>query len=150
MTRDSRLAFVNGCWRNIRVAICLVTVAVGLPGCGSHAPSGRIAGKVTFQGKPLPEGLVSLRNMEKGVNLTALVDTNGGYRLTTAKGATIPLGTYQVCVCPKPQILVGVGAKPERVGPHPEIPEKYRKFEKSPLSVKVVEGENVFDIDMTP
>lgn len=133
-------------------AILLVMVLASvLSGCRSDEVRGRIAGKVTFQGAPVSEGLVFFSNRDNGIHMSGELKSDGSYEIITAKGAGLPLGTYQVRVRPPLQPLpegpVRAAPKPKEF---PNIPAKYREYETSGLTLTVKEGHNPFDIDMTP
>lgn len=124
---------------------------LGLGGCGSGQKLGRVHGKVTFQGKPVSEGIISFSNREKGVFLTAKLSADGSYELVTAQGRGLPLGTYQAAINPPlVDAPLGPALGPPKVPAYPNIPEKYRKPETSGLTLTVKEGDNPFDVDMTP
>jgi len=132
------------------LAIVLVST---LCGCGPEPGEvrGQIAGKVTFNGQPLTEAVILFRQSMQGVNMTAELKPDGGYEIITAKGPGLPLGEYEVCICPPP---ADHDLGPIRVSaaqrPRPDIPKKYRSFETSGLLLTVKEGDNPFDIDMEP
>ena len=110
---------------------------------------GRIAGKVTFQGTPLSEGLVFFSNNDKGIHMSGEVKPDGSYEIITAKGAGLPLGTYQVRVRPPLEPLpAGIGLVAPKSKEHPNIPAKYREYETSGLTITVKDGTNQFDIPM--
>jgi hypothetical protein len=122
-----------------------------LSGCGSGEVRGRISGKVTFQGKPVPEGLVCFDNDDKGIHMSGDLKSDGTYEIITAKGAGLPLGKYQACVRPPVQPL-STEAVRRSLAPkeYPDIPKKYRDATTSNLSLDVKEGTNQLDIDMKP
>lgn len=124
-------------------------LALTLAGCGAGEEKGRIAGKVTFQGQPVSEGIVVFRGAEKGVHVTAELQLDGSYTVATAKGVGLPPGTYQVCVCP-PVIHVPttVGGAAPKIKQYPNIPVKYRDTKTSGLTLTVELGDNPFDIAM--
>ncbi len=136
-------------FRFIPIGILLVNLL--LQGCSREEIRGRIIGKVTFQSKPVSEGLVVFNNAEKGIYMTAKIKEDGSYQVLTAKGAGLPLLTYQVAVCP-PLIDAPTGkfSTPPKVSQFPNIPRKYRDPKTAGLSLQVHEGENRLDIEMTP
>jgi hypothetical protein len=148
------------CSAHSRYSCCFMPVVLlaallgpALSGCGSREVYGHISGKVTFEGKPLSEGLVFFSNNDKGIHMSGDVKPDGSYEIITAKGAGLPLGTYQVRVRPPLEPLpMGAGAslvapKPKN---YPNIPEKYREYETSGLSLTVKDGDNPLDIPMKP
>jgi hypothetical protein len=144
-TRSS--ATTNCC----RVALPLLIIsAFAVFGCKPAEKLGRIGGKVTFQGKPVSEGLVLFSCIDKGVNMNGQLKEDGAYEIIMAKGAGLPLGTYKVCVSPPPAFFP-IGEKaPPKPKQYPNIPAKYRSFESSGLTVTVKDGDNPFDIEMKP
>ena len=131
------------------VSLMLLLLAPTLVGCGAGEAKGRIAGKVTFQGQPVSEGIVVFRGAEKSVHITAELRSDGSYTVATAKGVGLPPGTYQVCVCP-PAIHVPttVGGAAPKIKQYPNIPAKYRDIKTSGLTLTVELGDNPFDIAM--
>ena len=129
----------------------LMGLAFAISGCSPGEVRGRIAGKVTFQGNPVPEGLVFFSNDDKGIHMSGSLKSDGTYEILTAKGAGLPLAKYQACVRPPVQPLSteAVG-KSLAVKRYPDIPQKYRDFATSGLSLDVKEGGNQFDIAMEP
>jgi hypothetical protein len=143
---------ISNCFRSSMRAIALMAVLGSvLAGCGSGEVRGRIVGKITFQGKPLSEGLVFFSNNDNGTHMSGEVKSDGSYEIITAKGAGLPLGVYQVRVRPP---LEPLPSGPSRVAPkpkeYPNIPSKYRDFGTSGLTLTVKEGANPLDIDMQP
>ena len=128
----------------------LMISAIALSGCKPSEKLGRIGGKVTFQGKPVSEGIVLFSCIDKGVNMTAALAKDGSYEIIMAKGAGLPLGAYRVCVTPPPEFYPIGQPAPPKPKPYPNIPAKYRNYQTSGLTVTVEDGENPFDIDMTP
>lgn len=60
-------------------------------GCG--APKGKVSGRVLYQGKPLPGGLVTFQPADSNFNaVVATLDEEGNYE------ATLPPGEVQVAV----------------------------------------------------
>jgi hypothetical protein len=148
-----RQGFLRGpfCTRlcGIQAVLLVLAAAIVISGCSSEEPRGRIAGRVTCQGKPLTEGRVVFINTEKGVSMTARIQPDGTYEVMTAKGAGLPLGEYRVAVCPPPpDATVGVFVKPANAGSHAGIPRKFRDVKTSGLTLTVHDGDNTLDIHM--
>jgi hypothetical protein len=125
-------------------------ILVGIAGCKSVEKLGRVSGKVTFQGSPVAEGMVLFSCIDKGVNMTATLQSDGSYEIIMAKGAGLPLGTYRVCVNPPPTFYPIGQAAPKQTKQYPSIPMKYRKYETSGLTINVKDGDNRLDIEMAP
>lgn len=136
-------------------AVLLVILAiwmVGLVGCGKDKMIGRVFGKVTFQGQPVSEGLILFVDREQGIHMSAKIGPDGSYELKLAEDYGLPVGTYRVLVTPP--LIEGSEIGP--LGPRPKtviydnLPTKYRNQQTSGLSLIVKEGDNPFDVDMTP
>lgn len=130
--------------------VTLGLLGMFLTGCGTSAERGRIAGKVTFQGQPLSEGLVSFACSENGIQMSATIKPDGRYEIITTEGAGLPQGTYRVVVGPP---LVAPLMKPSpglKAKEYSDIPEKYRRYETAGLTLTVKQGTNPFDIDLKP
>ena len=130
---------------------------------GSSLPKGEtgtVRGKVTFQGKPVPDktSVVFMRD-EGGLTAVGEVDASGEYVLRMRDGLKILTGVYHVSVLPpniaatldQDEIMKLHMAKklpdPAKVK---EIPERYRSPEKSTLIYDVQTGANEYNIDMKP
>jgi hypothetical protein len=129
-----------------------LTLALAAGGCGG---TGTVSGKVTYQGKALPGGLV-----------TCMTKENRPYYGTIAAD-----GTYAVAGVPAGPVTVSVESRPadgeppvplpdkdqppaRPAAPNPKpppavpIPRQYSKPDSSGLSLTVVRGTNPFDIDL--
>jgi hypothetical protein len=148
-----------------RSLIGLILVATVL-GCGGdpYGPTGKISGKLTMDGKPLPAGYaVSFMQMQSGFLAYGTTDAEGKFVVNTLNDGNMPIGKYDVMVAPPG----GEGSitdedlnmsaeerfeKQQQTGtPLPKkgsIPLKYRQTTTSGLSYEVKEGENNFDIDL--
>ena len=124
--------------------------SLALSGCSSEDEiRGRISGKVTSQGEPVPEGLVLFHCHDTGINMNATIK-DGAYEVIRAKGAGLPLGDYWVRVCPPNVLFGGPESVKEFKEKYKNIPEKYRNFETSGLTVTIIDGDNPYDIAMEP
>lgn len=134
----------------IRIIVPLLVASLAaFGGCKPAEKLGRIGGTVTFQGRPVCNGVVLFSCIDKGVNMTAQLQADGTYEIIMAKGAGLPLGDYKVCVSPPPEFHpIGQAAPPPKQ--YPDIPLKYRNYGTSGLTVTIADGENTFDIDMRP
>jgi hypothetical protein len=135
-------------------SLCWALLGLALSGCGSGEARGRVAGKVTFQGQAVSEGIVVFNNDEKGIHMTAKLESDGSYEIITAKGVGVSVGTYRVCVCPPlpalPPMSAGNPPTTTETKQYPNIPQKYRNPATSGLNLTVKQGENPFDIAMQP
>ena len=133
------------------LAALLAVLGLGLTGCGPEEVLGRVEGKVTFQGEPVPEGIIVFDNDQTGVHITADLDADGEFIVDMAKGWGLPPGDYKVSITPPLLNLpIGVMATPDKIPKFPNIPEKYRRSETSGLTLSVTADGKRFDVDMTP
>ncbi len=122
--------------------------AVLLFGCNSGEDACPVFGKVTFQGKPVAQGMVRFCNSAGGFDVFGILQPDGTYAIQTAKGNGLPAGVYVVAVVP-PRVEVPLGAMTPPVRPKClDIPERYRDLATSGLTLTVGPGTNRFDIDM--
>ena len=129
----------------------LMVLGFALSGCGSGDVRGRIVGKVTFQGHAVSEGVVRFNNNDKGIHMSAELQPDGSYEMTMIKLGGLPVGTYRVCVRPPDPLLPPIGSNaPPKVKEYPNIPQRYREYETSGLTVTVKQGKNSLDIAMQP
>lgn len=142
-----------------RVGLCATVAVLALVGgCGESAgPSGKVTGKVTYQGQAVSSGMVSFAGEEIGVGGGGLLQEDGSYELLNVAGGAIPVGAYKVAIRPVPPKLPNgdMEAMEERMknsSPWPKIPNipaKYRNVQTSGFSAEVKEGDNTFDFEMT-
>lgn len=133
-------------------------VAATCLGCGKKGPETfSVAGRVTFEGKPVPEGRIVFYP-ERGRPAMANIEPDGVYRLTTFKpGDGAPAGRYRVTIDAK-QVSAPTQAKSIqdeiRVGPAGPttvkwlVPEKYSNPDTSPLKAEVKPERNTIDFDL--
>jgi hypothetical protein len=119
-------------------------MAVLASGCGRR-DMGRVSGTLTFQGKPVPKGIVKFtpKGHPAGAGET---DDAGRFVLNTLqKGDGAFKGACVVTVVPVLELEEG-SIEPK---PRPDIPGKYRDYSTTPFKADVVPGkENVFTFDM--
>jgi hypothetical protein len=94
-----------------------------------------IFGRVTYQGKPLSSGFVTLIGQD-GRKFSASIKTDGSYRF---RGVTVPPGEYRVVI--DDSVTLGKGQPRGAV-----IPQRYRNPETSGLTARINRGENIFDL----
>ncbi len=144
-------------YRPLVVALFVVGFTGGLTGC--NRPAGSVTGKVTFQGRPLSAGTVILYCENRQI-FHGLIGPNGTYTISN-----VPPGQVRVTVRtlshqrelwhPTKQKMPVVNGPvypafdPSKKGSKKTIiPARYELPEESGLSVVVVGGETVFDIDL--
>ena len=126
-------------------------------GCG---PSfGEVSGKVTYNGKSVPAGVVAFLSAESNEPATAQLERDGSYRLPKVR-----CGPARITVtAPDPKFA----RKPPVLGPHAkekdklfhqreleafveavQLPQRYADAEKSRLAHTVQSGTQTFDIPL--
>jgi hypothetical protein len=122
------------------VALSLATAV--LAGCSKNGGliTAPVTGKVTFKGKPLPNGTVMFVPGE-GPAATGEIGSDGAYRLTTGSIDGAVLGNHKISIT----ALADIGsALPEQRNPTPPslLPAKYLSHETSGLTAEVKQGNN--------
>lgn len=131
-------------------------------GCGESGPeTAPVAGKVTFDGKPMAGAAVMFLPVAGGRPATGVTDAAGAYRLQTFKdfdGAV--LGEHRVAV-----VLPGIessagtpgaggvsvsGSSDPATNPASTGYEKYARPEESGLKATVARDKGAFDFDLKP
>jgi hypothetical protein len=116
-------------------------------GCrGKEPPSGEVSGKVTFEGKPVTEGMIFFQNPETGASAEAQLTRDGTYTL----GTPLPTGEYRVYLMPliERRQVDGKGPVVGEPKAAPDIPEKYRTIGSTELRATVNEGKNDLNFNM--
>lgn len=124
-------------------------------GCGGRKDMGRVSGTVTYQGKPVPEAVLRFTVKDKSPGL-ARTDSVGRYTLNTLrKGDGGFAGASVVTITPwvepfieRPDDAI-TGRKPPPEVPRPDIPDRYRTADKTPLAAEIISGKsNVIDFKL--
>jgi hypothetical protein len=138
--------------RRVPWLILLVISALGIPGCGPGRERGTLTGTVKFQGRPVTDGVVILSDNDNAVFMTAPIQPDGTFEVTTAEGKGIWAGRYRVAVAPKladPEM--GISQGPAVIPRPSDIPPRYWKPETSGIEREVKEGENrPLEIELKP
>ena len=131
-------------------------------GCGGDSdafkgPFGQVTGKVTFEGKPIPEGSrVVFQSTKEGYLATGTVNAAGEYTLQCNGKPDLPALPYQVQIMPPSKAAAAttgmidpaVGAKVDATVVAPPFPAKYSAVTKE-LVYTVKEGKNTADFPLT-
>ncbi|MBC7818043.1 MAG: hypothetical protein IAG10_14230 [Planctomycetaceae bacterium] len=132
-------------------------------GCGGgegevfKGPFGEVTGKVTFEGKPIPEGSqVVFQSTEKGYMAIGAVNASGEYALQYDGKPNVPGLTYQVTILPPAKTAASAagtldpaaGAKVTISKEAPPFPAKYSQPAKDRVFT-VKEGKNTADFALT-
>ena len=137
--------------KNITGIVLVMLAFTSLLGCRrSGEVLVPISGKVTFAGKPLATGSVRFYNPQTGIDMLALIGSDGTYKVLRAKGPGLPEGTYQIAILP-PQAEYPIGGlmeAPPKQEPFPDVPAKYRDPATSGLTVTVEPGQGVVTLNL--
>lgn len=137
---------------------------VCVTGCGPRF--GEVSGEVTYQGKPVPGGLLTFRPQDESMNSVAYVlERDGKFKVT------LPVGEVRVCIdnrefeprpATMPALAPGLNLPPEvskamqesskessRVSDRwVKLPPRYYELETSDLKFEVKGGEQTQTIDL--
>jgi hypothetical protein len=130
-------------------------------GCGSGLPErGKVTGKVTFNGKPVPQGTVTFYP-KTGRSASGRIQPDGTYTLTTFdEGDGAIVGSHEVTIeavrfagAPRGKsfeeeianVKSGKAADPAAAKPQWLLPEKYSIRGQSGLTREVESGANTID-----
>ena len=135
------------------IAIGLFAVAaVAVSGCGpAGLPQAEVSGKVTFQGQPVADVLVTF-TPERGPGALGKTDADGNYSLMTKKpGDGAVIGRHVVSIKQQSQGMILEKGQPPRMAPPPKvvIPPKFAENASSGLSADVKDEENVINFDLS-
>jgi len=118
--------------------------------CGSSGPGmTQVSGRLTFQSKPVPKGLVSfVPATPEGRIATGQVDADGNYRLQTENPGDGALsGDYNVTISARDDVILDyIPKKP--VPPKYLVPAKYENPKTSGLKATVKPGASPIDFDL--
>jgi hypothetical protein len=128
-------------------------LVAALLGCSGREVLGPVSGVVTIEGQPVPRATVIFDNDQLGVHMLAEADEQGRYTVKMANGDGLPLGNYDVRVCPPIQDhpLGPIKAPPPGDDNDPylqTIPKRYRDRKTSDLKLKVNAETNNLDVNM--
>ena len=120
-----------------------------LPGCGpSGLPTAPVRGKITYNGRPVPNGTVISRPAGDAPSATGDIKPDGSYELTTyVDGDGAVLGKHELMIM---AVEDNSGLLPEQRSATPAliVPAKYTSFDTSGLTMDVKAGANTFDFDL--
>ncbi|WP_337176611.1 hypothetical protein [Paludisphaera sp.] len=137
--------------RAAALAVAMLASLVALPGCGESGPTmGRVHGKVTYNGQPVPKGTITfVPTAPGGRNATGAIAEDGTYALQTeAPGDGAIVGDYKVTVAARDDVILDY--IPKKAPPPKRLtPEKYENPETSGLTAKVERGSNTRDFALT-
>ena len=125
--------------------VFLVAITVG---CSSGPRTGKVQGKVSFEGNPVTEGLITFLNPKEGGAAEAEINKDGTYAVKVG----VVVGDYLVVITPHTVLMdTDPGKSPPAPveKPAPNIPQRYRQQGSTTLKAKVAEGMNTIDFEMT-
>jgi hypothetical protein len=132
---------IRHAWHAAGIFLMLAALAAG---CGRR-DMGRVSGTLTFQGKPVPKGIVKFTPTGHPAGAGETDDAGRFVLNTLQKGDGAFQGDCVVTVVPVAEFEEG-SIEPK---PRPDIPDKYRDYSTTPFKADVVAGkENVFTFDM--
>ena len=144
----------------MRMALAGVLVALlASTGCqkgGFSGPTGTVVGKITLEGKPVPQGCRVAFISDKGFTASGEAAADGSYKLFNGKELKVPVATYKVAVTPPPPPAMSAAEYDKMMsggaGPAPKestaIPEKFQNHATSGLSYDVKTGDNTINIEL--
>ena len=126
-----------------RSGYALLSLLLIVPGCDQRDDLGRVSGRVTLDGEPLPGAAVEFSPLGPGSTSYGMTDDDGNYSMMFSREvAGASLGESVVRITTR-DVYVEDGHekwKPEKVPP--------RYNSKSELKVTVEPGGNQFDFDL--
>jgi hypothetical protein len=137
-------------WTDRRKSCLTLVLIIAVAGCGEAAPSTYpVTGKVSYQGKPLPLGVVMFIS-KTGPAAAANIGPDGTYRLDAVPGkhrvSVVAMPKQQGR--PDPNVEGGIDTT-GFPAPKSLIPEKYNEYSTSGIEVEVKpDGENQIDIEL--
>lgn len=130
------------CWR-VAPCIALWSISIFAPGCGSDYPA-RVSGKVTLDGEPVAEALVTFHPLGSGAVAQGRTDASGRYELATGQSRGLAPGKY--CVS------VAAYEMPPGDGPASQVkmvtPSRYGNPATSNLRRAISAGNNACDFEL--
>ena len=146
---------------SVKLAVLSIVMMLLGAGCGGKdsgafkGPFGQVTGKVSFEGKPIPEGsqIVFQSSQSAGYIATGAVNATGEYTLQCNSSPNVPALSYQVVISPPSSAASGAadplaGAKVTISTQAPPFPVKYSSPTKE-LVFTVKEGKNSADFTLT-
>ena len=127
-----------------RLAGGFLLVVLGLTGtgCNREKATGKVTGKVTYNGNPVTSGNVNFISA-KGVAASSKIDAFGGFEIESP----IVAGEYQVFVSPPTPEPVAPGAKVESL-PRFTVPNRFREPASSGVTVVLKRGKNDVPVEL--
>lgn len=147
----------------LAAGVCSVVLLAGLCGCSGgakQAATGKVSGKVTYEGKPVEAGSITFTPVTTGASAETgvaakpaggSIQSDGSYTLTTyVDGDGAIVGRHTVTFFPSaPQAPASSGGEP---GKHDETRAEspYKGLMPKESEVEVKEGTNEINVDLVP
>ncbi len=127
-------------------SLAFAVLFAAVAGCSEKLPT--VSGKVTIDGKAVPEGMISFQPVGGGPIAVARISPDGSYSVKTGTASGLKPGEYKIAVsAPK-----GIIPAPTPDNPNPKIerwvPLKYNDIEKSGLSITVASGSTEHNLEL--
>ena len=147
----------------LAAALCSVALLMGLPGCSGgakQAATGKVSGKVTYEGKPVEAGSITFIPISEGTSADTgvaikpaggTIKSDGSYVLTTYQdGDGAVVGRHKITFFPA--AAQAAEASGGEAGQHDEAPtvSPYRGLMPKESEVEVKEGTNEVNIELVP
>lgn len=167
----SKKPMVTNVSRHAMMVLALAGFSLGGCGSGISYEHAKVHGKVTYQGKPVPLGSVLFVPVEPPKDgamqpASGAIQPDGSYELKSQEDAGAILGEHKIVVvaieggppAPDTPKKNAKEAKDAEAGPAPTaksvkfkmlVPKKYSDPATTPLTRKVVAGDNVIDLEIT-
>jgi len=127
--------------RRIALPAALAALAVAA-GCDSGPPMGQVSGKVTFQGKPLPNAEIEFQPVDNRPSSSAKTDAEGRYKLQfTSKKSGALVGEHVVAITTEQD-----ASEDGKPAVREKLPPKYNT--RSELKKTVKPGRQTIDFDL--
>lgn len=128
--------------------LCLAVLILFSTGCGDRVKLGRVSGRITYKGQPVPSGVITFLPNPSGPPATAAIQSDGTYTLQTPDvGDGAMLGKHAVMIMALRE-TPAMGPEEREPLPPPIIPIKYGNTSTSGLTAEVNEGDNTIDFEL--
>ena len=134
--------------------VCLIGIACAALFASGGCDRGKtgetvVRGQILYRGEPVSGGLIVLApNSDRGSSgpvVTAMLNDDGSFTMTTLDGKPVPPGWYRIAVAPR----AGTVDLPTVDRPYPGVPARYRNPGLSGLEREIKAGtDNLICIDL--
>jgi len=138
----------------VAIYLCFVALALcTVPGCGGRSNGlAVVKGKVTYRGKPVPNGTVNFNPVNGNKpSASGRIQPDGSYTLETFLGSRpsigAVIGSHKVIIVAM-QDQEGILPEQRAALPPPIVPAKYTHPNTTDLIAEVEDKENTIDLDL--